>query len=153
MKHIRPLGLKLFLEPGRSIAASAGGLIAKVQLIKRGAGKSFVVLDAGMNDLARPAIYGAYHEIVPICERGPAEIYDVVGPVCESSDVFGTQRLLPKLIAGDLVAILNAGAYGATMSSNYNSRPLVPEVLVEDGKARVIRERQSFEGIIALERF
>jgi len=153
MKHIRPLGLKLFLEPGRSIAASAGGLIAKVQLIKRGAGKSFVVLDTGMNDLVRPAIYGAYHEIVPVRESGPVETYDVVGPVCESSDVFGTQRLLPKLIAGDLVAILNAGAYGATMSSNYNSRCLLPEVLVEDGKARVIRERQSFEGIIALERF
>jgi diaminopimelate decarboxylase len=90
---------------------------------------------------------------VPVRESGPVEAYDVVGPVCESSDVFGTQRLLPKLIAGDLVAILNAGAYGATMSSNYNSRCLLPEVLVEDGKARVIRERQSFEEVIALEKF
>jgi diaminopimelate decarboxylase len=153
MKHVRSLGLKLFLEPGRSIAASAGALIARVQLIKRGAEKSFVVLDAGMNDLARPAIYGAYHEIVSVREGEPAKSYDVVGPVCESSDVFGTQRLLPKLMAGDLVAILNAGAYGATMSSTYNSRPLLPEVLVEHGNFRVIRERQSFEEVIASERF
>ncbi len=153
MKHIGSLGLKLFLEPGRSIAASAGTLIAKIQLIKRAPGRNFVVLDAGMNDLARPAIYGAYHEIVTVRESAPEETYDVVGPVCESSDVFGMRRLLPKLAVGDLVAILNAGAYGSAMSSNYNSRPLPPEVLVENGEMRVIRQRQSFEQLIALERF
>jgi diaminopimelate decarboxylase len=105
-----------------------------------------------MNDLARPAIYGAWHEIIPVCEAREAETCDVVGPVCESADVLGTNRRLPRLEAGDLIAILDAGAYGASMSSNYNTRPLLPEVLVEDNAARVIRERQRFEDIIALEK-
>ncbi len=153
LQHIRPLGLHLFLEPGRSISASAGALISEVQFIKHTEGKSFVVLDAGMNDLARPAIYGAYHEIVSVREGEADQSYDVVGPVCESSDIFGTNRRLPKMQAGDLVAILNAGAYGAAMSSNYNTRGLLPEILVEGDQFRTIRRRQSFEEIIALEQY
>jgi diaminopimelate decarboxylase len=153
MKHVRPLGLQLFLEPGRSISASAGALISEVQFIKQTEGKNFAVLDAGMNDLARPAIYGAYHEIIPVRQRDGDESYDFVGPVCESSDIFGSNRRVSKLESGDLVAILNAGAYGAAMSSNYNTRPLSPEVLVDDNKFKTIRERQSFEEIVALERY
>ena len=153
MSHARPLGLRLFLEPGRSISASAGALISEAQFIKQTEGKSFVVLDAGMNDLARPAIYGAYHEIVPARQRDGHESYDFVGPVCESSDIFGSNRRVSKLESGDLVAILNAGAYGAAMSSNYNTRPLPPEVLVDDNQFKTIRERQSFDEIVALERY
>ncbi|MGH8093057.1 MAG: diaminopimelate decarboxylase [Chthoniobacterales bacterium] len=153
MEYVRPLGLRLFLEPGRSIAASAGALIAQVQFVKHAEGKSFVVLDAGMNDLARPAIYGAYHEIIPVRHGETAESYDIVGPVCESSDIFGTNRRLPSLESGDLIAILDAGAYGAAMSSNYNTRSLPPEILVEGDQFKIIRERQRFEDIIALERY
>jgi diaminopimelate decarboxylase len=153
MQHVRPLGLALFLEPGRSVSASAGALISKVQLIKHTDEKNFVVLDAGMNDLARPAIYDAYHKIIPERHSAPEECYDVVGPVCESSDIFGTNRRLPQMKSGDLVAILDAGAYGAAMSSNYNTRGLLPEILVEGGQFKVIRKRQSFEAIIALERY
>jgi diaminopimelate decarboxylase len=153
LEQVRPLGLRLFLEPGRSISASAGVLISDLQFIKHTGEKSFAVLDAGMNDLARPAIYGAYHEIIPVREDAPNERYDVVGPVCESSDIFGTNRQLPKLASGDLVAILNAGAYGAAMSSNYNTRGLLPEVLVEGDRFTIIRKRQSFEDMIALENF
>jgi diaminopimelate decarboxylase len=153
MSSVAPLGLNLFLEPGRSIAAPAGALIAQVQFHKQSEGKNFVILDAGMNDLARPAIYGAYDEIVPVRENPATEICDLVGPVCESADVLGTNRRLPRLESGDLVAILDAGAYGASMSSNYNSRPLPPEILIENKAARVIRERQRFEEMIALEKF
>lgn len=153
MQHVRPLGLALFLEPGRSISASAGALISTVQLIKHTEEKSFVVLDAGMNDLARPAIYAAYHEIIPVRQGDLEESYDVVGPVCESSDIFGTNRRLPKLQSGDLVAILNSGAYGASMSSNYNTRALAPEVLVDGKGFKTIRERQTFEQVVALERY
>ncbi|MEO5718802.1 MAG: diaminopimelate decarboxylase [Chthoniobacterales bacterium] len=153
LQHVQPLGLHLFLEPGRSISASAGVLISEVQFVKHTEGKSFLVLDAGMNDLARPAIYGAYHEIVPVREGETAQSYDIVGPDCESSDIFGTNRRLPQLQAGDLVAILNAGAYGAAMSSNYNTRGLLPEILVEGGEFITIRRRQSFEEIIALENY
>ncbi len=153
LQHVRPLGLHLFLEPGRSISASAGVLISEVQFIKHTEGKSFLVLNAGMNDLARPAIYGAFHEIISVRESVAEQSYDVVGPVCESSDIFGTNRRLPKLQSGDLVAILNAGAYGAAMSSNYNTRGLLPEILVEGDQFKTIRRRQSFEEIIALENF
>lgn len=153
MKQVRPLGLQLFLEPGRSISASAGALISKVQFVKDAGAQRFVVLDAGMNDLARPALYGAYHEIAPVRQGDPEESYAVVGPVCESSDIFGSNRMLPKLESGDLVAILNAGAYGAAMSSNYNTRGLLPEILVDGDQFKTIRERQSFEDIIALERY
>ncbi len=153
INHVRALGLQLFLEPGRSVSASAGALISEVQFIKQIEGRSFAVLDAGMNDLARPAIYGAYHEIVPVRQRDGEESYDFVGPVCESSDIFGSNRRVSKLESGDLVAILNAGAYGAAMSSNYNTRPLPPEVLVDDNQFKTIRERQSFEEIVALERY
>ena len=111
------------------------------------------MLDAGMNDLARPALYGAYHEIAPVRQGDTEESYDVVGPVCESSDIFGSNRRLPKLESGDLVAILNAGAYGAAMSSNYNTRGLLPEILVDGNHFKTIRERQSFEEIVALERY
>lgn len=150
-RQINPLGLRLFLEPGRRIAASAGALIARVSLIKTTSSRKFAVLDAGMNDLIRPALYGAYHDIVPVHEGHASETYDVVGPVCESSDIFGADRKLPELAEGDLVAILDSGAYGATMASNYNSRPLSAEVIVEGGHYQVIREQQTFEQMIASE--
>jgi diaminopimelate decarboxylase len=124
-----------------------------VQFVKRTEGKNFAILDAGMNDLARPALYDAYHEIIPLLDEAAAETYELVGPVCESTDVLGTNRSLPRLKAGDLVAILDAGAYGAAMGSNYNTRPLPPEVLVEQNEPRIIRERQRFEDIVALEKF
>ena len=153
LRHVKPLGLQLFLEPGRAISASAGALISQVQFIKHAEGKRFAVLDAGMNDLVRPAMYGAYHEIIPLKEGIAAESYDIAGPVCESSDIFGTNRQFPKLTSGDLVAILNAGAYGAAMSSNYNTRPLLPEILVDGDQFKIIRERQSFDELVALERY
>jgi diaminopimelate decarboxylase len=153
LEQVRPLGLRLFLEPGRSISASAGALISKVQFVKHAGAQSFVVLDAGMNDLARPALYDAYHDIVAVRQGDAEESYDIVGPVCESSDIFGSNRRLPKLESGDLVAILDAGAYGAAMSSNYNTRGLLPEILVDGDQFKVIRERQTLEEIIALERY
>jgi diaminopimelate decarboxylase len=154
MNRVRPLGVQLFLEPGRSISASAGVLVSEIQLIKQTEGKSFAVLDAGMNDFARPAIYDAYHEIAPVGQRdAEKKSYDFVGPVCESSDIFGSDRRVSRMESGDLVAILNAGAYGAAMASNYNTRPLPPEVLVDGSQFKIIRERQSFEEIVALERY
>jgi len=145
------LGVALALEPGRLLVGEAGVLVAKVIYVK-GSTRRFIVVDAAMNDLIRPALYEAWHEIVPVREpaRG-AELTaaDVVGPVCETGDTFATQRRLSEVVAGDLIAILSAGAYGAVMSSTYNSRLLVPEVLVRDGEFAVIRPRQSYEALLA----
>jgi diaminopimelate decarboxylase len=148
-----PLNVKIFLEPGRVISANSGALIAEVQYIKHAGGRSFVIIDAGMNDLARPAVYGAYHKILPVVKSESQENYDIVGPVCESSDIFGRDRKISSLKNGDLVIILDAGAYGASMSSNYNTRPLISEILVEGSSYKEIRKRQSFDDMISHEVF
>jgi diaminopimelate decarboxylase len=148
------LDLKLIFEPGRLIAANAGILVSRIVTVKQGATLSFVVLDAGMNDLIRPAMYDAHHEIVPVKAAPGAELqrYDVVGPVCETSDLFGRDRNLPSPKTGDLMAIMTAGAYGAVMASSYNARPPAPEILVKDVEWCVVRPRLTLEALIALDR-
>ena len=146
------LGVRLVFEPGRMIAANAGVLIARVTLTKRQRNRDFCVLDAGMNDLIRPALYKARHGIEAVTPReGPARPYDVVGPVCESTDLFARDVPLAAPEPGDLVAILSAGAYGAVQASQYNTRPLAPEVLVEGATWHVARRRPTVEEILALE--
>jgi diaminopimelate decarboxylase len=151
--ELRRSGLPVLLEPGRSVVGHAGALIARVVDTKRYAeGRQFAVLDAGMGELIRPALYGSYHRIAPIRPRPGAETpWDVVGPICESSDVFAQDRLLPPLEAQDLVALLDAGAYGSVMASNYNRHLLPPEVLVDAGQWTVIRRRQTLDEVLALE--
>jgi len=146
------LDCRIIIEPGRSLVGNVGILISRVIYIKQGELDRFVIIDAGMNDLLRPSMYDAYHEIVP-CElrEGEPEAYQVVGPICETGDTFARDRMLPPLQAGDLVAIKNAGAYGAVMASSYNTRPLVPEVLVEGDKVTVIRPRPSHDDLINLD--
>ncbi len=139
---------KLVLEPGRALVGNAGILVTKVLYVKDGASKKFVVVDAAMNDLIRPAFYDSYHEIIPVAESlGDEETVDIVGPVCESGDFFAKDRGLPKVKRGDLLAILSAGAYGFVMSSNYNTRPRVPEVMVRGGEFFVVREREAYEDL------
>jgi len=138
------LDVDLLLEPGRYLVAEAGAMLAKVIYLKEGDERPFAILDAGMNDLIRPALYDAYHEILPLNEAGPdtpLRPVDVVGPICESSDIFARGRMLPPLQAEDLVAFLGAGAYGAVMASDYNTRPLAAEVLVDGSRFSVIRPR------------
>jgi len=153
IQEIGPTGLPIVIEPGRSIVGPAGALIAAVIDVKpRDASSEFAVLDAGMTELMRPALYGAFHAIEPVRVRpGSRRQYEIVGPVCESSDVMGRDRCLPPLEVGDLVAIGAAGAYGAAMASNYNRRPLPAEVLVDDGRWQVIRRRQTIDDLLALE--
>ena len=150
---VRGTGLHLILEPGRALVGPAGALIARVVDLKDAPnGKHLVVLDAGMSELLRPAMYGAYHRIEPVIpSAGPDIVYDIVGPICESSDVLGRDRSLPALGPGDLVAVLDTGAYGSVMASNYNRRVLPAEVLIEDGSWRVIKRRQTIEDMVALE--
>ena len=153
-KHIGPLGVKLVLEPGRLIAGNAGILLTRVLYVKEGGAKTFVIVDAGMNDLIRPTLYDAHHDIWPVRESAPGAdrvMADVVGPVCETGDYLALDRSLPKLAAGDFVAVMTAGAYGATQSSTYNTRPLVPEVLVKGGDMAVVRPRLDAEALIALD--
>ncbi len=143
---------RLLLEPGRFLVAQAGALVAGVLHVKSNGKKTFVVVDAAMNDLIRPALYQAHHEIVPVRRRsGRARAVDVVGPVCETGDFFARDRKLAPLEPGDLVALLDAGAYGMAQSSNYNSRPRAAEVLVESGKARLIRRRETMADLLAVE--
>lgn len=147
-----PLDVKLIFEPGRMIAGNAGILLSRVIYVKESEGKRFLILDAAMNDLVRPAMYDAFHDIWPVEEPSQSKIaYDVVGPVCESSDRFAKDRDIAPLMAGDLVAIMSAGAYGAAQSSQYNTRPLVPEILVNGSDYALIRRRPSFEEMTALE--
>jgi diaminopimelate decarboxylase len=148
------LDVQLAFEPGRVIAANAGVLVARVQHVNlRPEGRRFVVLDAAMNDLVRPAMYDAYHDIRPLRPRaGEPVTYDVVGPVCETGDTFTRDRPLPPLEAGDLVAFMSAGAYGAAMASEYNSRPLVPEVLVKGDQFAVVRPRPTYAEMLERER-
>ena len=150
---VRDSGLSVVLEPGRLIVGAAGALVARVVDVKQFPGaRRFVVLDAGMSALIRPALYGAFHRIVAVNPRpGPPLACDIVGPVCESSDVFGRDRLMPPIEPGDLVTVLDAGAYGFAMASNYNRRPFPAEVLVENGQWRIVRRRQTVDDMLALE--
>lgn len=147
---LQTIGLRALLEPGRLLVGNAGVLVTRVRYRKKAEQKTFVVVDAGMNDLIRPALYQSYHEIVPVqLTSGVAsEFVDVVGPVCESGDFFAQERRLPALKEGDLLALMSAGAYGFTMASNYNSRPLPAEVLVEGSDFRLIRRRQTMEDLV-----
>ena len=145
---LQPLGLKILMEPGRFIVGNAGALVTKVEYVKRTGKKNFVIVDAAMNDLIRPAFYDAYHEIVPLKKKGGSTISsDVVGGVCESGDYFCKDRPLTKLGEGDTLALLSAGAYGFVMASTYNTRPLAAEVLVSGKNVAVARERQQLEDI------
>jgi diaminopimelate decarboxylase len=149
------LGCQLILEPGRLIAANAGILVTRVLYIKDGERKTFAIVDAGMNDLIRPALYDSHHDIVRVNEPSPdapRTRYDVVGPVCETSDIFAADRDLPELKSGELVAILTAGAYGAVMSSAYNARPPAPEVLVKGEQWSMVRPRQDDDALFGPER-
>jgi len=148
------LNLKYVLEPGRMIVGNAGVLVSRVIYVKDGDEKHFVIQDAAMNDLIRPTLYDAYHEIIPVNEPQGSSMMlaDVVGPVCESGDYLAKGRELPKLEEGDLLATMTAGAYGAVQACTYNTRPLVAEVLVKDGKWALIRPRQSYEDLIGMDR-
>lgn len=145
-------GLKLMLEPGRFIVADSGVLLTEVLYRKHAAGKDFVVTDAGMNDLIRPALYQAFHQIEPVEATDGELVADVVGPICESGDFYAKDRVLPDVQAGQLLAVRTAGAYGYTMSSNYNSRPRPAEVLVDGDRFAVITERERYEDLVRLER-
>jgi diaminopimelate decarboxylase len=151
--RLKDLGLRILLEPGRYIAGNAGVLLTSCLYEKQGAAKTFKVVDAGMNDLIRPALYEGHHEIVPVREtlNASTRTADVVGPICETGDFFCQDRELADFQAGDVIALMSAGAYGFTMASNYNSRPLPAEMLVDGAKSTVIRKRQSFDDLIALE--
>ena len=145
------LDVEVEIEPGRLIAGNAGLLVTQVIYVKEGEGRDFLILDAAMNDLIRPAMYGAYHDIDPVVEPSPGtdqRPYDIVGPVCESGDTFARARDMSPLAAGDLVAFRSAGAYGAVMASEYNTRPLIPEILVKDDQFAVIRARPTFDEMI-----
>ena len=151
---LRELSIRILIEPGRFIVGNAGVLLTRVRYIKKSGAKTFAIVDAGMNDLIRPALYQSYHEIVPVEEgRGdslnrPLEKIDIVGPVCESGDFFALDREMPKLREGDLLAIMSAGAYGFVMASTYNSRPLPAEALVHGDKIALIRNRQTWDDLI-----
>ncbi len=150
-KCVAGLDVEVEIEPGRLIAGNAGLLVSSVIYLKNGEGRDFLILDAAMNDLIRPSMYSAYHDIEPVVEPAPGterQPYDIVGPVCESGDTFAKGRELPPLASGDLVAFRSAGAYGAVMSSEYNTRPLIPEVLVKGDHVAVIRPRPTFDEII-----
>jgi len=167
---LKPLGLKILIEPGRSIVGNAGVLLTTVEYIKKNSEKTFVIADAAMNDLIRPALYDGQHEIVPLSQvessrvpqtqsdnfqlstlNSQLALVDVVGPICESTDFLAKNRPMPPVAAGDRLAVMSAGAYGASMSSTYNSRPLLPEALVEGDRWRLIRRRQTFDEMLALE--
>jgi diaminopimelate decarboxylase len=151
---LKPLGLKILLEPGRFLVGNAGVLLTRVEYLKRGSGKNFLIVDAAMNDLVRPAMYDAYHEIVPLHRdtTRPSLVADVVGGICESSDCFARDRALQEVGEGEYLAFLSAGAYGRTMASGYNARPLPAEVLVKGSAFELVGARESFEQTIAGER-
>lgn len=151
---LQPLGLKILLEPGRFLVGNAGVLLSRVEFVKRGSAKNFVIIDAAMNDLVRPAMYDAFHEIVPLHRdtSRPAMVADIVGPVCESGDCFAKERSLQQVGEGEYVALLSAGAYGYTMASRYNTRGMAAEVLVKGSAFELVHERESFETMIAGER-
>ena len=151
---LRPLGMRILLEPGRFLAGNAGALLTRVEHLKRGAGKSFLVVDAAMNDLARPAMYDSYHEIVPVrrdTSRRALKV-DVVGPICETGDCFAKDRRMQEVGEGELIALLSAGAYGFAMASRYNTRGMPAEVLVKGSAFELVNAREDFEHMIAGER-
>jgi diaminopimelate decarboxylase len=150
---LRELGIRIFVEPGRFLVGNAGVLLTRVRYIKKSDTKKFAIVDAGMNDLIRPALYRSYHEIVPVCRASAAagvgtENLDIVGPVCESGDFFALDREIPEVREGDLLAIMSAGAYGFAMASNYNSRPLPAEALVRGERLALIRKRQTWQDLV-----
>lgn len=150
-RTVGDLGCEIEIEPGRLISGNAGILVSQVIYVKNGEGRDFLIVDAAMNDLVRPSMYGAHHDIVPVAEppvAAPTQEFDVVGPVCETGDTFAKGRDLPLVGEGDLIAFRSAGAYGAVMASEYNTRPLVPEVLVNGDQFAVIRARPSFDEIL-----
>jgi diaminopimelate decarboxylase len=150
---LKPLNLRILVEPGRFISGNAGILVTRVEYVKRTGRKNFLIVDAAMNDLIRPAFYEAYHEIVPLHRKnGSTMKADVVGPICESGDYFAKDRALPPLGEGDHLALLSAGAYGSVMASNYNTRSIAAEVLVSGKKSALVRERQPLKEIWAQER-
>ncbi len=153
LKPLRKLDVHLLLEPGRSIVAPAGILLTRVIYKKRNGAKQFLIVDAAMNDLIRPSLYQAYHEIVTVARDGllPNETVDVVGPVCETGDFFAKDRRLPQVSEGDLLAILDAGAYGMVLASNYNTRPRAAEILVDEKSAKIIRRRETVADLLRLE--
>ncbi len=145
------MDLEIQIEPGRYISGNAGLLISSVIFLKEGSNHNFLIIDAGMNDLIRPALYEANHELIPLLshsDKSPKMQVDVVGPICESSDVFVKKAVLPKLCSGDLIAIYSAGAYGAVMASEYNTRPLVPELMVKGNRSSIIRARPTIQEVI-----
>ncbi len=151
---IGPLECQIVLEPGRLIVGNAGIMVSKVVYVKQTGNRSFVIIDGAMNDLVRPSMYGAYHHILPVTEPAPgaeASPVDFVGPICETGDTFAKERMSTPLAANDLVAIMSAGAYGAVMASSYNTRPLVPEVLVDGDRFAITRRRPTYEEILAAE--
>ena len=148
---LKPLGLRILVEPGRFLVGNAGVLVTGVLYVKKTGAKTFVIVDAAMNDLIRPAFYESYHEIVPLRQRrggGKLIATDVVGPICESGDYFAKDRPLPAQKPGDRLALLSAGAYGFTMASNYNSRPRAAEVLVEGARHRLVRRRETMADLL-----
>jgi len=153
---LRELGVRILVEPGRFLVGNAGVLLTRVRYVKKSGAKKFAIVDAGMNDLIRPALYHSYHEIVPVAEpimnnsksKNETEKIDIVGPVCESGDFFALDRRVPEVREGDLLAIMSAGAYGFVMASNYNSRPLPAEALVRGDKLTLIRKRQGWEDLV-----
>jgi diaminopimelate decarboxylase len=154
-QQVGGLGLRLLFEPGRMIAGNAGILVSRVLYVKRGASKTFTIVDAAMNDLMRPTLYEAYHEILPVTEPAPGTptiVTDLAGPVCETGDYLALARPLPELQAGDLISVMTAGAYGAVLASEYNSRLLVPEVLVAGNRYSVTRPRPGYDDMLAKER-
>lgn len=154
-EEVRDLGLTLVFEPGRLIVGNAGVLVTQVLYVKHGEGKTFVIVDAAMNDLIRPTLYEAHHDILPVVAHpvgAPHMVADIVGPVCETGDYLALARSMPQLKAGDLLAVMTAGAYGAVQASTYNTRPLIPEVLVKGSEHAVVRPRVSVEELIALDR-
>ncbi|MCJ2021866.1 MULTISPECIES: diaminopimelate decarboxylase [unclassified Methylobacterium] len=153
--HFAPLGLRPVFEIGRMIAGNAGILVTRVLYVKHSEGRTFVIVDGAMNDLIRPTLYEAYHGLRPVAEPGPDtpwRVVDVVGPVCESGDYLALNREMPEVKAGDLIAVMSAGAYGAVQSCTYNTRPLVPEVLVRGHQAATVRPRLDVEALVALDR-
>jgi diaminopimelate decarboxylase len=149
------LDVELIFEPGRLIAANAGILVTRVLYVKEGEAKKFLIVDAGMNDLMRPALYDAHHDIIPVAEAQPSpptQRYDVVGPVCETTDIFARDRDLPEANGDDLMAIMTAGAYGAVMASAYNARPPAAEVMVNGREWFVVRPRITLEALLALDK-
>jgi diaminopimelate decarboxylase len=153
-KRIGPLGLKVMFEPGRLIVGNAGILVAEVIYVKEGEAKNFVIVDAAMNDLIRPTLYDAYHDVRPVAQAAPDAprmTADVVGPVCETGDYLALDRNLPRLKAGDLIAVGTAGAYGAVQAGTYNTRLLVPEVLVDGDRFAIVRQRPTYDELIGLD--